>query len=57
MLEFNYINDEKFHSSYHIYEDMTKILVSDIVKIHFIELKILEKDYNKIKYTLSLCKY
>ncbi|HAR86000.1 MAG TPA: hypothetical protein DCR69_09725 [Clostridium sp.] len=57
MLEFNYINDEKFHSSYHIYEDMTKILVSDIVKIHFIELKILEKDYNKIKYTLPLCKY
>jgi len=25
--------------------------------IIFIELKILEKDYNKIKYKLSLCKY
>jgi len=57
ILDFDYINDEKFHSSYHLYEDMTKTLVSDIVKIHFIELKILEKDYNKIKYTLSLCKY
>jgi len=49
ILDFDYINDEKFHSSYHLYEDMTKKLLSDIVEIHFIELKKFEKskkDYN-----------
>lgn len=49
ILDFDYINDEKFHSSYHLYEDITKKLLSDIVEIHFIELKKFEKskkDYN-----------
>ncbi len=49
ILDFDYIKDEKFHSSYHLYEDMTKKLLSDIVEIHFIELKRFEKskkDYN-----------
>ena len=49
ILDFDYINDEKFHSSYHLYEDVTKKLLSDIVEIHFIELKKFEKskkDYN-----------
>ncbi len=49
ILDFDYIIDEKFHSSYHLYEDMTKKLLSDIVEIHFIELKKFEKskkDYN-----------
>jgi len=49
ILDFDYINDEKFHSSYHLYEDMIKKLLSDIVEIHFIELKKFEKskkDYN-----------
>jgi len=49
ILDFDYINDEKFHSSYHLYEDMTKKLLSDIIEIHFIELKKFEKskkDYN-----------
>lgn len=49
ILDFDYIKDEKFHSSYHLYEDMTKKLLSDIVEIHFIELKKFEKskkDYN-----------
>ncbi|WP_343822588.1 PD-(D/E)XK nuclease family transposase [Clostridium subterminale] len=36
-------NDKKFHSSYHLYEDMTKKLLSDIVEIHFIELKKFQK--------------
>jgi len=49
ILDFDYINDEEFHSSYHLYEDITKKLLSDIVEIHFIELKKFEKskkDYN-----------
>ena len=49
ILDFDYINDEKFHSSYHLYEDVTKKILSDIVEIHFIELKKFEKskkDYN-----------
>ncbi len=49
ILDFDYIKDEKFHSSYHLYEDTTKKLLSDIVEIHFIELKKFEKskkDYN-----------
>ncbi len=49
ILDFDYIKDEKFHSSYHLYEDMAKKLLSDIVEIHFIELKKFEKskkDYN-----------
>jgi len=49
ILDFDYINDEKFHSSYHLYENVTKKLLRDIVEIHFIELKKFEKskkDYN-----------
>ncbi|MEG1254404.1 Rpn family recombination-promoting nuclease/putative transposase [Clostridium sp.] len=49
ILDFNYIKDSKFHSSYHLYEDITKKLLSDIVEIHFIELEKFrkcEKDYN-----------
>ncbi|MEG2290858.1 MAG: Rpn family recombination-promoting nuclease/putative transposase [Clostridium sp.] len=49
ILDFNYIKDSKFHSSYHFYEDITKKLLSDILEIHFIELdkfKKCEKDYN-----------
>ncbi|MEG0306476.1 MAG: Rpn family recombination-promoting nuclease/putative transposase [Clostridium sp.] len=57
ILDFDYIKDSKFHSSYHLYEDITKKMLSDIVEIHFIELKKfgnIEKDYsNKLHRWLS----
>ena len=50
ILDFNYIVSESFHTSYHLYEDKTKKLLSDIIEINFIELEKFknskDKDYN-----------
>lgn len=50
ILDFNYIDSESFHTSYRLYEDKTKKLLSDIIQINFIELEkfknIKDKDYN-----------
>ncbi|HEX9060004.1 MAG TPA: Rpn family recombination-promoting nuclease/putative transposase, partial [Clostridia bacterium] len=40
----NYINSEKYHTVYHLYEDEEKRKLTDILEIHFVELlKYLEK--------------
>lgn len=46
ILDFDYLDSEKFHSWYHLYEDELKEKLTDIIEIHFIELKKFEK-YNK----------
>jgi len=50
ILDFNYIDSESFHTSYRLYEDKTKKLLSDIIQINFLELEkfknIKDKDYN-----------
>lgn len=50
ILDFNYLKGENFHSSYKLYEDITKNLLTDLIEIRFIELKKFaegQKDYNK----------
>lgn len=39
LLNFNCFDSEQFHNIYHMYEDETKELLSDILEVHFIELK------------------
>lgn len=38
ILNFNYMQSSKFHTSYHLYEDYEKTKLSDILEIHFVEL-------------------
>lgn len=38
ILNFNYIESKKYHTTYHLYEDDEKIMLSDILEIHFVEL-------------------
>ncbi|MBK1809940.1 PD-(D/E)XK nuclease family transposase [Clostridium sp. YIM B02505] len=38
ILNFNYIDSNKYHTTYHLYEDDEKIILSDILEIHFVEL-------------------
>ncbi|GFZ32155.1 hypothetical protein CSC2_26810 [Clostridium zeae] len=38
ILNFNYIDSNKYHTTYHLYEDDEKIMLSDILEIHFVEL-------------------
>lgn len=38
ILNFNYIDSEKYHTTYHLYEDDEKIMLSDTLEIHFVEL-------------------
>lgn len=38
ILNFNYIESKKYHTTYHLYEDDDKIMLSDILEIHFVEL-------------------
>ncbi|MGL5084220.1 MAG: Rpn family recombination-promoting nuclease/putative transposase, partial [Clostridium sp.] len=39
LLNFNFLDFEKFHSFYHLYEDELKVKLTDIMEIHFIEMK------------------
>ncbi|MGL5354295.1 MAG: Rpn family recombination-promoting nuclease/putative transposase [Clostridium sp.] len=43
LLNFNFLDFEKFHSFYHLYEDELKVKLTDIMEIHFIEMKKLQK--------------
>ncbi len=44
IINFNYIDSEKYHTVYHLYEDEEKRKLTDILEIHFVELlKYLEK--------------
>lgn len=38
ILDFDYLEGDNFHSSYKLYEDLTRSLLIDIVEISFIEL-------------------
>jgi predicted transposase/invertase (TIGR01784 family) len=45
ILNFNYIESEKYHTVYHLYEDDEKTMLTDILEIHFVELlKFLDKN-------------
>ncbi|WP_428865120.1 Rpn family recombination-promoting nuclease/putative transposase [Clostridium sediminicola] len=49
LLNFDYLQYDNFHSNHHIYEDTNKLILSDILEIHFIEIpKFLrnKKDFN-----------
>lgn len=39
LVDFNFLQDEKFHNFYHLYESESKKRLTDIIEIHFIELK------------------
>lgn len=44
ILNFNYIDSNKYHTTYHLCEDDEKIMLTDILEIHFVELpKFLDK--------------
>lgn len=45
LLNFDYLPYENFHSNHHLYEDTNKAMLSDILEIHFIELK----KFSKVK--------
>ncbi|MDP4144934.1 MAG: Rpn family recombination-promoting nuclease/putative transposase [Bacillota bacterium] len=38
ILNFDYIDIEKFHTTYHLYEDEIKKMLTDILEVHFIEI-------------------
>ncbi|MDP4144094.1 MAG: Rpn family recombination-promoting nuclease/putative transposase [Bacillota bacterium] len=38
ILNFNYIEGEKFHTTYHLYEDDEKSMLTDLLEVHFVEL-------------------
>jgi predicted transposase/invertase (TIGR01784 family) len=45
ILNFNYIDSKKYHTTYHLWEDEEKTKLTDILEIHFIELpKFLEEN-------------
>lgn len=46
LVDFNFLDSERFHTYYHLYEDESKSKLTDIMEIHFIELKKF-KDGNK----------
>ncbi|NMA64597.1 MAG: PD-(D/E)XK nuclease family transposase, partial [Syntrophomonadaceae bacterium] len=46
ILNFNYINTERYHNIFHITEDHTGVLLTDVLEIHFLELTKLEKEYS-----------
>lgn len=61
ILNFNYIKSDKYHSTYHLYEDETKAMLTDILELHFVELpKFLEAspelDNNLNKWLIFLTK-
>ena len=39
LVDFNFLDSERFHTYYHLYEDESKNKLTDIMEIHFIELK------------------
>ncbi|QAA31083.1 Rpn family recombination-promoting nuclease/putative transposase [Clostridium manihotivorum] len=38
ILNFNYIDSKKYHTTYHLWEDEEKTKLTDILEIHFVEL-------------------
>ncbi|MBX6396543.1 MAG: Rpn family recombination-promoting nuclease/putative transposase, partial [Alicyclobacillaceae bacterium] len=43
VLDFDYIPTDRYHSTFHLREDTTGILLTDLLEIHFIELRKLRK--------------
>lgn len=46
ILDFNFIESEKYHTIYHLTEDDSKEMLTDIMEINFIELKKFQKSSN-----------
>lgn len=45
ILNFSYIESEKYHTIYHLYEDDDNTMLTDLLEIHFVDLvKYIEKD-------------
>jgi predicted transposase/invertase (TIGR01784 family) len=40
ILNFSYIESEKYYTVYHLYEDTEKVMLTDILEVHFAELPI-----------------
>ncbi|AGK98095.1 MAG: Rpn family recombination-promoting nuclease/putative transposase [Clostridium sp.] len=53
VLDFNYIEGEDYHNKYKLYNSKTGKEFSDILELHFIELKKFDKDIRDIKTTLD----
>ena len=54
ILDFDYLDIEKFHSKYHLWEDSEEnYLLTDLIEIHFIEMpkfkRFKEKDFRNKK--------
>ncbi|WAH39314.1 Rpn family recombination-promoting nuclease/putative transposase [Alicyclobacillus dauci] len=46
ILDFDYIHAEKYHTTFHLREDSTSLMLTDDIEIHFIELrKLKEQSY------------
>lgn len=43
ILDFNYISTERYHTVFHIREDHTNTLLTDMLEIHFVELRKLKE--------------
>ncbi|TDT51994.1 putative transposase/invertase (TIGR01784 family) [Fonticella tunisiensis] len=38
ILNFNYIDEDSYHTTYHLHEDESKKMLTDLLEIHFVEL-------------------
>lgn len=51
LLDFDFLDTKSYHSSFHLWEDIERTLLTDLVEIHFIELpkfrRIENKNYNE----------
>lgn len=49
ILDYNCIKNEKCHNSFHVREDEENFILSDVLEIHFVEIKKPYKDYENDK--------
>lgn len=53
ILNFNYIDSRKYHTTYHLYEDDEKTILTDILEIHFVELPKFIEENPKLNNSLN----
>ena len=53
ILDFNYLDEEKFHNIYKVYNKETKKELSSVFEMHFIELNKFNKDFKEVKTALD----
>ncbi len=39
VLDFDYLPTERYHSTFHLHEDITGLLLTDLLEVHFVELR------------------